>query len=285
MKTRLILIAVLTYIFTLPAWAGRADTYIYAVNSVGNLLWFEHTHVNSNPAWGIKGQPVGNGWNFKQLFAANTSQLLAGNLSVDIYGIKPNGDLYYYQRGVSSWKFTGKQIGNGWNFKQIFAGDNGSIYAITNSGDLMFYRYTGLGNGNLTWAVTAKKIGTGWNFQQVFAGSDGTIFAVTRRGDLIFYKYGGAQNGSVNWPMSGKRIGTGFNFDKPFAGANYSSFPKTYYTIYGVNSIGQLCFNVYTGASNGSATWLYQSMNPIDNGWGGGNFNQIVGATYNSPWP
>src|SRR5947209_20006567 len=129
MKTHhLILVAILACIFTAGSSAlATTDTHIYAVNSVGNLLSFEHMNVASgNPYWGVKGAQIGNGWNFKQLFAGNSG---------DIYGIKYNGDLYYYQRGsgFNGWSITGKTIGNGWNSKQIFAADNGGIYAITNN--------------------------------------------------------------------------------------------------------------------------------------------------------
>jgi hypothetical protein len=289
MKTHLSLIALLTYTFTFTSWAYRIDTHIFAVNSVGDLLEFDHINVNSTPTWGIpKGYKIGNGWNFKQLFAGDSRAVVAGNSKADIYGIKPNGDLYYQQRGMSSWTYTGKQIGNGWNFKQIFAGDGGTIYAIANNGDMKFYKYTGLGNGNLTWGSgTGNRIGTGWNFKQVFSGGDGTIFAVKSNGDLMFYKYGGTSNGSTNWPITSKKIGNGFNFDTVFAGANYTTFPQTpiqtNYTVYGVKSNGDLYFNIYTGAPNGSATWLWSSMQQIDTGWN--NFRQIIASTNKTPEP
>ena len=268
MKTHhLILVAILACIFTAGSSAvATTDTHIYAINSAGNMLLFEHMDVASgNPHWGIKGAQIGNGWNFKQLFAGNSG---------DIYGIKYNGDLYFYKRGsgFNGWSITGKKIGNGWNFKQIFAGDNGAIYAITNNGDMMFYRYAGLNTGNLNWAVSGKKIGTGWNFKQVFAGSGGTIYAVKNNGDLMFYKYAGAANGTINWPITGKKIGTGWNFSQIFAGASYSAFPQTNYSIYGVKSNGDLFFYIYGGASNGSVNWPLPGKQ-IDSGW---SFPQVL---------
>ena len=32
--------------------------------------------------------------------------------------------------GSADWAVTGEEIGEGWNFEQVFAGDNGAIYAI-----------------------------------------------------------------------------------------------------------------------------------------------------------
>lgn len=44
------------------------------------------------------------------------------------------------------------------------------IYAITESGDMLFYNHTGTADGSPTWPIQAKKIGNGWDFKQVFAG-------------------------------------------------------------------------------------------------------------------
>ena len=44
------------------------------------------------------------------------------------------------------------------------------VYAITESGDMLFYKHTGTADGSPNWPIQAKKIGNGWNFKQVFAG-------------------------------------------------------------------------------------------------------------------
>ena len=64
----------------------------------------------------------------------------------------------------------GKKIGNGWDFKQVFAGSGGAIYAIKGNGDMLFYKYAGTADGSPNWAIQGKKIGNGWDFKQVFAG-------------------------------------------------------------------------------------------------------------------
>jgi len=92
-----------------------------------------------------------------------------------IYAIAENGDMLFYQYtgdadGSPTWAIQAKKIGNGWDFKQVFAGSGGAIYAIKENGDMLFYKYAGAADGSPNWAIQAKKIGNGWNFKQVFAG-------------------------------------------------------------------------------------------------------------------
>jgi hypothetical protein len=48
----------------------------------------------------------------------------------------------------------------------------GVIYALTDNGDLMWYRHGGRGDGSFTWAFNeGKKVGVGWDgFSTVFSG-------------------------------------------------------------------------------------------------------------------
>jgi hypothetical protein len=82
--------------------------------------------------------------------------------------------LFYKHAGIddgsASWPIMAKKIGNGWNFKQVFAGAGGAIYAIKDNGDMLFYQHAGIDDGSASWPIMAKKIGNGWNFKQVFAG-------------------------------------------------------------------------------------------------------------------
>ena len=96
--------------------------------------------------------------------------------STPIYTVQPNGDMLFYKHtgtddGSNTWPVQAVKIGNGWNFKQVFAGENGAIYAIKENGDMLFYKHTGFEDGSPTWPIQAVKIGNGWNFKQVFAGN------------------------------------------------------------------------------------------------------------------
>lgn len=88
-----------------------------------------------------------------------------------IYGVTPNDDLLLYRHdgrndGSFRWAFSeGRKVGVGeGNFKQVFSGGDGVIYAITDNGDLMWYR----DDGSFRWAFSeGKKVGAGrGNFKQ-----------------------------------------------------------------------------------------------------------------------
>ena len=123
---------------------------------------------------------------------------------------------YKLNRSNRQWLNTGTQIGTGWNFKQVFAGSGGNLYAINNNGDLLFFKHTGAASGTNNWGVTNKKIGNGWNFKQVFAGSGNDIYGVNSNGQVFLYMYSGTTPGS-NWPIQQKQIDTFWIFPTIFA--------------------------------------------------------------------
>ncbi|WP_035138405.1 tachylectin-related carbohydrate-binding protein, partial [Fischerella muscicola] len=87
-------------------------------------------------------------------------------LANPIYAIKSDGDMLFYKHtgtddGSPTWPIQGVKIGNGWNFKQVFAGDNGAVYAIKSNGDMLFYKHTGTDDGSRTWPISGVKIGNG----------------------------------------------------------------------------------------------------------------------------
>jgi uncharacterized protein (DUF779 family) len=114
---------------------------------------------------------------FVVLAMAGKVQPLQASTSTPVYTIQDNGDMLFYQHagfhdGSATWPIQAKKIGNGWNFKQVFAGPNGAVYAIQDNGDMLFYQHAGFHDGSATWPIQAKKIGNGWNFRQVFARND-----------------------------------------------------------------------------------------------------------------
>ena len=68
---------------------------------------------------------------------------------------------------------SGKKVGNGWsNFKHVFSGGDGVIYAVRDNGDLLWYRHDGWGDGSFAWAAgSGTKVDKGWsNFIEVLSG-------------------------------------------------------------------------------------------------------------------
>ena len=65
-----------------------------------------------------------------------------------IYAITPEEISCWYRHdgradGSVRWAAnTGRQIGSGWTFEHVFAGDGGVIYAVTAQNELLWYRTT-----------------------------------------------------------------------------------------------------------------------------------------------
>src|SRR5436309_13310541 len=71
---------------------------------------------------------------------------MAGTLATPIYAIEPNGDMLFYRHdgavdGSPDWPIQAAKIGNGWNFRQVFAGRYGARYTISQTGDRLFPRH------------------------------------------------------------------------------------------------------------------------------------------------
>ena len=123
----------------------------------------------------------------------------------------------------------------GWaDFKFLFSGGNGIIYAVDQQGQLLFYRdNTQNGTGDVD---TPSVIGLGgWaDFKFLFSGGNGIIYAVDQQGQLLFYR-DNTQNGTgdVDTP-SVIGLGGWADFKSLFSGGNG--------IIYAVDQQGQLLF-------------------------------------------
>ncbi len=74
------------------------------------------------------------------------------------------------QNGASNWHpNSGHIIGTGWNFRLVFSGGNGIIYAIDSQDNLFFYKDLAR-DGTRYWASSSSAlIGEGWRFDTVIA--------------------------------------------------------------------------------------------------------------------
>jgi hypothetical protein len=165
-----------------------------------------------------------------------TPEALRAAGPVVIYAIQDNGDLLWYRHqgrddGADRWApGSGTKVGNGWNFKQVFSGGDGVIYAIQNTtvdvssgrrigGNLAWYRHDDWRTGGSQW-TSPVAAGRKWDkFQQVFYGGDGVIYAIQDNGDLLWYRHEGHDDGADRWaPGSGTKVGNGWNFHEVFCG-------------------------------------------------------------------
>ncbi len=151
---------------------------IYAVAQDGTVKWYRYKPpflVSDKPWEGPK--DIAYGWeNFKSVFSAGNGI---------IYAITSDGRLLwhkhnFYQYGVGSegqggqgepaWEGP-RQVGTGWqNFRQVFSAGEGTIYAVTNEGKLLWYQHQGYRNGSPIWLGPREIAGSGWqNFDHAFA--------------------------------------------------------------------------------------------------------------------
>jgi hypothetical protein len=226
-----------------------------------------------------------------------------GTVSVDsglprvgtIMGIAPDGDLRWYRysgqgehdpSGATGWDpNSGNRIGNGWqNFLHVMGCGDGVVLAIQPNGTLLWYRYDGNGEDDVSGATgwhsnSSNPIGNGWqNFRHVFVTpQEGrantarlTVYAVAQNGDLLWYAYAGNGesdiSGASGWlPNSGNPVGNGWQGFLRIAGIGGD--------IFGVHENGDLLWYSYAGNGesdvSGSLGWRPNSGNPIGNGWQG----------------
>jgi hypothetical protein len=185
-----------------------------------------------------------------------------------IYVLSENNDLIWYNhsgREDGSFKWTypaGRTIGKGWNFRQVFQGDENVFYAITFNGDLLWYRHDGWSDGSFRWsAAEGKKIATGWDFKYVFSGGGGVIYGITFGGNLMWFRHDGWADGSSRWATpEGKMIGTGWEFKHVFSGGNG--------VIYAITDDGDLMWFHHDGHDDGSSRWAFnEEGKKVGSGW------------------
>jgi hypothetical protein len=188
------------------------------------------------------------------------------------YLVAATGELRWYrdlardgsnaQDGSTGWDpRSGAQIGTGWeSFARVFSGGDGVVYAITPTGDLLWYKDTHR-DGTIGWAArSGAKIGTGWNvFQQVISGGDGVIYAITPTGDLLWYK-DTHRDGTIGWDRrSGTKIGTAWaGFDRVLSGGNG--------VLYAIRPTGELLWYQDTHR-DGTVGWAARSGSTIGTEW------------------
>jgi hypothetical protein len=154
---------------------------IYGIAQNGDLHWYSYDGNGESDITGVlgwhpnSGSVIGNGWqNFLHVYGSGG----------DIFAIQENGDLHWYSyhgngesdpSGSLGWDpRSGNPIGNGFqNFRAVFGGANDTngfhrvLFAVQQNGDLLWYRYDGHGepdvSGFLGWSPNSGGcIGNGW---------------------------------------------------------------------------------------------------------------------------
>jgi hypothetical protein len=241
---------------------ARADSGIlYAIRDTGELTFYHNRSLTATPEWNPSGAQVGCGWEgFQRVFSGGDGV---------IYAIRHDGALLHFKDfarngtngdcGQQGW-VSPTVIGGGWqNFRHVFSGGEGMIFAITAAGDMLFYQHLGGRN----WAATSgRRIGSGWqNFRHVLSGGGGVIYGVNPNGDLVYYRYVPGEGSFVSY--SGATIGNGWNnFRSIFGGGDG--------VIYGIRENGDLLWYKdlrRDGTNVRLDGWHPQSGTQIGAGW------------------
>jgi hypothetical protein len=159
-----------------------------------------------------------------------------------LYAVGGDGALKWFRHdGALEGKFDmvgPRSVDVGWaNFKQIFPGGEGVIYAITRQGSLMRYQHVGYGTGlgrddPAAWLPT-QEIATGWgNLIRAFSAGEGVIYTITTDGKLWWFRLTGFLNGRATWEGP-KNVGRGWEgFKQVFSGGDG--------VIYAISADGKL---------------------------------------------
>ncbi|MGE3798490.1 MAG: tachylectin-related carbohydrate-binding protein [Thermomicrobiales bacterium] len=222
---------------------GCGDGVVMAIQPSGELLWYQYDgngedDVSGASGWHANsGNPIGRGWqNFQHVFAT-PQQGPVSSARLTVWAVAQNGDLLWYSysgngesdiTGAAGWHpNSGNAVGNGWSSFHRIAGIGSDIMGVHDSGDLLWYSYSGDGEsdvtGSLGWnANSGNVIGNGWlGMRHVFGGSSDSggfhqvVYGVNQNGDLHWYAYDGHgeadQTGALGWRVnSGNVIGNGW---------------------------------------------------------------------------
>ncbi len=267
------------------------DRSIYAITGDGSLLWYRDdlrdgsNGPNAERGWAPgSGSQIGRGWNgFAGVFSGGNGV---------IYAIRETGELLWYRDDLRDgsngpnaergWApGSGSQIGRGWNgFAGVFSGGNGVIYAIRETGELLWYRDdlrdgSNGPNAERGWAPgSGSQIGRGWNgFAGVFSGGNGVIYAIRETGELLWYRDdlrdgSNGPNAERGWaPGSGNQIGHGWaDFGAVFTTGKPDGI------IYAVTATSDLLWyrdDLRDGTNGADAArgWAARSGSAIGIGW------------------
>lgn len=170
------------FIKVIPA----GDGVLYAIEPDGTLKWYKHNgYLDGSVNWAAGPIAIGTGWaQFKHVFSGGAGIL---------YAITQDGKLVWYKHNAyldavpmvtgssmvaraqmlawsKSWEDLNPRIvGTGWgDFKNVFSPGDGDIYAIKQTGEVLWYKHDGYADGTMRWQQPVE-IAADWkDFQFVF---------------------------------------------------------------------------------------------------------------------
>ena len=145
--------------------------------------------------------------------------------------------------GAATWPITAPEFGNGWDFRQVFAGSSGSVYAIRQNGDMLYYKYTGTSNGAAALGPSPASRSAAAGISARYSRQIAWCFAIKQDGDMLYYKHA-AQRSGQSAGRSGQEDGNGWDFRQVFASSNGS--------IYAIKQNGDMLYYKHAGYNDGA---------------------------------
>jgi hypothetical protein len=149
------------------------------------------------------------------------------------------------------------------SFKFITSDNQSNIYAVSNGGDLLYYRDQAR-NGTSQWAFggVGQTIGSEWgHFLRLFSGDAGILYAIAPNGNLLYFR-DEARNGTAQWAFGGigQKISSGWGaYLKVFSGGDG--------IIYAITATGDLLY-FRDEARDGTPRWSFKGVGQkIHTGW------------------
>ncbi|HEX8237576.1 MAG TPA: tachylectin-related carbohydrate-binding protein [Abditibacteriaceae bacterium] len=255
-----------------PGTAAPGSAYVYAITPDGRLQWRRHNGAanGGGPATLQNSVQVGHGWtNFRQVFAAENGL---------IYTISDDGTLNWYQHNgfktgaaanvAGSWSGP-REVASGWDsYKNVFSGGGNVIYAITQEGNLLWFRHKGAANGTNEWEGP-RDIADNWaNFKQVFSTGEGVLYAVTEDGKLLWHKHTGYADGAKTWAAE-RQVGHGWDGFKSI----FSSGDGVIYVVTPDDKLMWYRHNGWREGTGANVTGAWSQAHEVGTGWG--DFDQV----------
>ncbi len=147
-------------------------------------------------------------------------------------------------------------------FEHVFAGRNGTIYAINTKGDLLWFRHLGFADGKSQWATSiGVKVASGWGgYKRVFASSHGVLYALSSNGTLSWFQHLGYETGQATWANGGNGLPVASDWASPSMVIVADDG-----VLYAVRQNGDLDWYRHTGFDTGAATWIGPQQ--VGTGW------------------
>ena len=183
-----------------------------------------------------------------------------------------------------------KTVGTGWqNFRDVIPAAiastspnvaGASFYAVTNDGNLMWYRHDGFVNGEPRWKGPVN-VGNGWqSFKKIVSGGDGVLYGIGADGSLRWYRQNDVAEpatllaagggGGSRTSITAQTLKVPSHFTGPnVVGQNWGQFVHVISTgegvIYAVDPQGKLWWYKHRGYLTGTQDW--EGPKQVGNGW------------------